>query len=106
MKCITRCYINLAETLRNAGGGKALVICLVIDFRLFSGGFSVGFLLVSLVWVFQLFPLVCFSLCVVMEAVAPVRLSRWGASGAGPSEPWVFAGGDTIEAVNDGKQTS
>ncbi|XP_052399154.1 dihydropyrimidine dehydrogenase [NADP(+)] isoform X1 [Carassius gibelio] len=54
----------------------------------------------------------------VMEAMAPIRLNRWGLPELDPesmqtSEPWVFAGGDvaglantTVEAVNDGKQAS
>lgn len=55
---------------------------------------------------------------VVTEAMAPVKLSRWGTPEVNPdtmqtSEPWVFAGGDiaglantTVESVNDGKQAS
>lgn len=58
------------------------------------------------------------SLCAVMEAMAPIRLNRWGLPDLDPesmqtSEPWVFAGGDvaglantTVEAVNDGKLAS
>ncbi|KAM9720041.1 dihydropyrimidine dehydrogenase [NADP(+)] isoform 2-T2 [Menidia menidia] len=54
----------------------------------------------------------------VTEALAPVRLSRWGTPEVDTdtmqtSEPWVFAGGDiaglantTVESVNDGKQAS
>ncbi|XP_067234865.1 dihydropyrimidine dehydrogenase [NADP(+)] isoform X6 [Chanodichthys erythropterus] len=54
----------------------------------------------------------------VIEAMAPIRLNRWGLPELDPesmqtSEPWVFAGGDvaglantTVEAVNDGKQAS
>ncbi|XP_038601220.1 dihydropyrimidine dehydrogenase [NADP(+)] [Tachyglossus aculeatus] len=54
----------------------------------------------------------------VKEALAPVRLNRWGLPEVDPetmqtSEPWVFAGGDiaglantTVESVNDGKQAS
>lgn len=54
----------------------------------------------------------------VIEAMAPIRLSRWGLPELDPesmqtSEPWVFAGGDvaglantTVEAVNEGKQAS
>ncbi|XP_072547549.1 LOW QUALITY PROTEIN: dihydropyrimidine dehydrogenase [NADP(+)] [Salminus brasiliensis] len=54
----------------------------------------------------------------VREAMAPVRLSRWGTPEVNTdtmqtSEPWVFAGGDiaglantTVESVNDGKQAS
>lgn len=54
----------------------------------------------------------------VSEALAPVRLSRWGTPEVNTetmqtSEPWVFAGGDiaglantTVESVNDGKQAS
>ncbi|KAI4871268.1 hypothetical protein NFI96_019794 [Prochilodus magdalenae] len=54
----------------------------------------------------------------VKEAMAPIRLNRWGLPELNPesmqcSEPWVFAGGDvaglantTVESVNDGKQAS
>ncbi|XP_063062842.1 dihydropyrimidine dehydrogenase a, tandem duplicate 1 [Engraulis encrasicolus] len=54
----------------------------------------------------------------VREAMAPIRLNRWGLPDLHPesmqcSEPWVFAGGDvaglantTVESVNDGKQAS
>ncbi|XP_028823381.1 dihydropyrimidine dehydrogenase [NADP(+)]-like isoform X1 [Denticeps clupeoides] len=54
----------------------------------------------------------------VKEAMAPIRLNRWGLPDINPdtmqtSEPWVFAGGDvaglantTVESVNDGKQAS
>uniref|UniRef100_A0A4W4FIT6 Dihydropyrimidine dehydrogenase [NADP(+)] n=1 Tax=Electrophorus electricus TaxID=8005 RepID=A0A4W4FIT6_ELEEL len=54
----------------------------------------------------------------VREAMAPIRLNRWGLPELNPetmqcSEPWVFAGGDvaglantTVESVNDGKQAS
>uniref|UniRef100_A0A8C7K128 dihydropyrimidine dehydrogenase (NADP(+)) n=1 Tax=Oncorhynchus kisutch TaxID=8019 RepID=A0A8C7K128_ONCKI len=54
----------------------------------------------------------------VKEAMAPVRLNRWGLPELDPesmqsSESWVFAGGDvagqantTVESVNDGKQAS
>lgn len=85
MKCITRCYINLAETRQNASGGTALVVYLVIDFILF---FCVFF--VSLDFSFVWFVFFCFSALssraftlffirsAVMEAVAPIRLSRWG----------------------------
>lgn len=55
---------------------------------------------------------------VVTEALAPVKLTRWGTPDVNTdtmqtSEPWVFAGGDvaglantTVESVNDGKQAS
>lgn len=55
---------------------------------------------------------------VVIEALAPVKLTRWGTPEVNTdnmqtSEPWVFAGGDiaglantTVESVNDGKQAS
>lgn len=58
------------------------------------------------------------SPCAVKEAMAPIRLNRWGLPALNPetmqcSEPWVFAGGDvaglantTVESVNDGKQAS
>jgi len=70
------------------------------------------------------FPLSVFSLSLslslsaVIEAMAPIRLNRWGLPELDPesmqtSELWVFAGGDvaglantTVEAVNDGKQAS
>uniref|UniRef100_A0A3P8X928 Dihydropyrimidine dehydrogenase [NADP(+)] n=1 Tax=Esox lucius TaxID=8010 RepID=A0A3P8X928_ESOLU len=54
----------------------------------------------------------------VKEALAPVRLNRWGlpeldSDSMQTSEPWAFAGGDvaglantTVESVNDGKQAS
>lgn len=54
----------------------------------------------------------------VIEALAPVKLTRWGTPEVNTdnmqtSEPWVFAGGDiaglantTVESVNDGKQAS
>uniref|UniRef100_A0A8C5D9W3 Dihydropyrimidine dehydrogenase [NADP(+)] n=1 Tax=Gouania willdenowi TaxID=441366 RepID=A0A8C5D9W3_GOUWI len=54
----------------------------------------------------------------VTEAMAPVKLNRWGTPEVNTdtmqtSEPWVFAGGDiaglantTVESVNDGKQAS
>lgn len=54
----------------------------------------------------------------VTEALAPVKLTRWGTPDVNTdtmqtSEPWVFAGGDvaglantTVESVNDGKQAS
>ncbi|RVE62031.1 hypothetical protein OJAV_G00173250 [Oryzias javanicus] len=54
----------------------------------------------------------------VTEAMAPVKLTRWGTPEVNTetmqtSEPWVFAGGDvaglantTVESVNDGKQAS
>ena len=54
----------------------------------------------------------------VAEALAPVKLNRWGTPDISTdtmqtSEPWVFAGGDiaglantTVESVNDGKQAS
>lgn len=57
-------------------------------------------------------------LSVVIEALAPVKLTRWGTPDVNTdtmqtSEPWVFAGGDiaglantTVESVNDGKQAS
>lgn len=56
--------------------------------------------------------------CQVTEALAPVKLTRWGTPEVNTdtmqtSEPWVFAGGDvagvantTVESVNDGKQAS
>lgn len=55
---------------------------------------------------------------VVIAALAPVKLTRWGTPDVNTdtmqtSEPWVFAGGDiaglantTVESVNDGKQAS
>lgn len=57
-------------------------------------------------------------LSVVTEAMAPLKLSRWGTPEVNTdtmqtTEPWVFAGGDiaglantTVESVNDGKQAS
>lgn len=57
-------------------------------------------------------------LCVVTEAMSPVKLNRWGTPEVNTdtmqtSEPWVFAGGDiaglantSVESVNDGKQAS
>lgn len=54
----------------------------------------------------------------VKEAMAPIRLNRWGLpelslESMQCSEPWVFAGGDvaglantSVESVNDGKQAS
>ena len=57
-------------------------------------------------------------LCVVSEAMAPLKMTRWGTPEVNTdtmqtSEPWVFAGGDiaglantTVESVNDGKQAS
>lgn len=54
----------------------------------------------------------------VTEAMAPVKMSRWGTPEVNTdtmqtSEPWVFAGGDiaglantSVESVNDGKQAS
>lgn len=57
-------------------------------------------------------------LCAVSEAMAPVKMNRWGTPEVDTdtmqtSERWVFAGGDiaglantTVESVNDGKQAS
>ncbi len=67
---------------------------------------------------FPLFFISSLSLSAVIEAMAPIRLNRWGLPELDPesmqtSEPWVFAGGDvaglantSVEAVNDGKQAS
>lgn len=60
----------------------------------------------------------CFRLFVVTDAMAPVKMTRWGTPEVNTdtmqtSEPWVFAGGDiaglantSVESVNDGKQAS
>lgn len=57
-------------------------------------------------------------LLLVMDAMSPVKLNKWGLPENNPetmqtSEPDVFCGGDlagvaqtTVESVNDGKQAS
>lgn len=131
MKCTRRCYINLAKRKRNASGEKNLssfVLSVTLYYFLaisslsgFSFSFSAG------LFPCYLFPLMnslsslsvlSLSLSAVIEAMAPIRLNRWGLPELDPesmqtSEPWVFAGGDvaglantSVEAVNDGKQAS
>lgn len=128
MKCTRRCYINLAKRKRNASGGKKTCTSFVLSLTSFYflaisslSGFSFSFS--AGLFPCYLFPLFFISslslfLSAVIEAMAPIRLNRWGLPELDPesmqtSEPWVFAGGDvaglantTVEAVNDGKQAS
>lgn len=139
MKCIRRCYINLAErkgrsrwkkhpachlscqrlhisltvvsslSSSASAGLLPLLFCCFFFFHCFT---PPGFPLMN-VHYFGIVPL--FS---VKEAMAPIRLNRWGlpelnVESMQCSEPWVFAGGDvtgfantSVESVNDGKQAS
>lgn len=114
MKCTRRCYINLAKRKRNASGEKKLssfVLSLTLYYFLaisslsgFPFSFSAG------LFPCYLFPLInrpfslsvlSLSLSAVIEAMAPIRLNRWGLPELDPesmqtSEPWVFAGGDVV----------
>lgn len=138
MKCIRRCYINLAERKGRSRWKKypachlscqRLHISLTVVSSL-SGSASAGPLPLLFCGVF----FHCFTppglplmnvhyfdivpLFPVREAMAPIRLNRWGLpelslESMQCSEPWVFAGGDvaglantTVESVNDGKQAS
>ncbi len=125
MKCTRRRYINLAKRKRNASGGKNLssfVLSVTLYYFLAISSLS-GFSFSAGLFPCYLFPLFFISslslfLSAVIEAMAPIRLNRWGLPELDPesmqtSEPWVFAGGDvaglantTVEAVNDGKQAS
>ena len=120
MKCIRRCYINLSqEKGKGEGGGiHTPVVCLVRYFILLAVWFPVYQVTLSPDLTDSLSLFLSLSLCAVKEAMAPIRLNRWGLPDLNPetmqcSEPWVFAGGDvaglantTVESVNDGKQAS